>query len=288
MVAELVRHVAGPLADVDALMSSGVDPHLYKPTTSDINAIMRADAVFYSGLKLEGPMQPAFERAAGRGRVVVAVTKDLPQDKIRHSEALEGHPDPHVWMDVALWATCLDPVVETLSKIDPSHAAVYEKNAAAYRKELDSLDGYIRTSLGTIPESQRYLVTAHDAFAYFSRAYGLTVRSVQGITTESEPGVEDVNLLVDFLVEHHIPALFVESSVSPRNLMAVLEGTAKRGAKIEVGGQLFSDAMGTEGTYEGTYVGMLDHNATVITRALHGEAPVGGFQGQLQTTEVSP
>ena len=166
------------------------------------------------------------------------------------------------------------------SQLQPS-SDTFRANADAYRQELKALDDYARTSIQTVPESQRTLVTAHDAFSYFSKAYGIQVKAVQGITTESEPGVEDVNALVNFLVETRIPALFVESSVSDRNLMAVLEGVSQHGGKVSIGGRLFSDAMGGEGTYEGTYVGMIDHNVTSIVRALGGQAPVRGFKGQL-------
>jgi len=281
MVADLARQVAGDEAEVRSLMASGVDPHLYKPTTGDVAEIMRADVVFYNGLMLEGPMQSTFETAATRGRRIVAVAAKLPEDKVRHPKEFEGHPDPHVWMDVALWKECLESVVAELSEADPEHAAAYRANADKYTAELTKLDDYARSVIASIPESKRYLVTAHDAFGYFSLAYKIPVRSVQGITTESEPGVEDVNALVSFLVENHIPALFVETSVSDRNLNAVLEGAQQRGVEVAIGGRLFSDAMGTEGTYEGTYIGMIDHNSTVIARALGGEAPERGMSGKL-------
>ena len=166
-----------------------------------------------------------------------------------------GAPDPHVWMDVALWTQCLDPVVTALCDFAPEHAAEFRANADKYGEELKALDDYARKSMQTIPEQQRTLVTAHDAFSYFAKAYGIKVKSVQGITTESEPGVDDVNTLVTFLVDSKVPALFVESSVSDRNLMAVLEGVARHGGKVAIGGRLFSDAMGEPGTPEGTYEG---------------------------------
>lgn len=281
MVADMVRNVAGDQAEVIALMASGVDPHLYKPTTSDIAEVMRADVVFYNGLMLEGPMQPTFEKAAERGKRIVAVAGKLPEGKVRHPQEFEGHPDPHVWMDVALWQECLEPVVAELSEADPEHASAYRANADKYKAELGKLDEYARRAVGSIPESKRFLVTAHDAFGYFSLAYKIPVRSVQGITTESEPGVDDVNVLVSILVDNHIPALFVETSVSDRNLQAVLEGAKQKGVEVAIGGRLFSDAMGADGTYEGTYIGMIDHNATVMARALGGEAPERGMSGKL-------
>jgi manganese/zinc/iron transport system substrate-binding protein len=285
MVADLARQVAGHEAEVIALMSSGVDPHLYKPTTSDVAEVMRADVVFYNGLMLEGPMEPTFVKAAARGKRIVAVASGLSEEKVRHPEEFEGHPDPHVWMDVTIWRECLESVVKELSEADPTNAATYRSNADRYKQELTKLDDYARRVIGSIPESKRFLITAHDAFGYFSLAYKIPVRSVQGITTESEPGVEDVNSLVTFLVENRIPALFVETSVSDRNLNAVLEGAKHQGVEVAIGGRLFSDAMGASGTYEGTYIGMIDHNATVIARALGGKAPEAGLSGKLAPGE---
>lgn len=281
MVADLVTHVVGTHGTVQTLMSAGVDPHLYKPTTSDIADVQQAQIVFYNGLGLEGPMQPIFERAAGKGQRVIAVADKLGDSDVHRSERFSGHADPHVWMDAGLWSKCLDPVVAALCDAAPEHAAEFRDNAEAYRRELKGLDEYARTAIQTIPEGQRTLVTAHDAFSYFSKAYGMKVRAVQGITTESEPGVDDVNTLVTFLVESRIPALFVESSVSDRNLMAVLEGVKRHGGDVVIGGRLYSDAMGAEGTYEGSYVGMIDHNVTSIARALGGQVPSRGFKGQL-------
>jgi manganese/zinc/iron transport system substrate-binding protein len=172
-------------------------------------------------------------------------------------------------------------VGEALAGFDPEHADGYRERAAAYTTRLEALDAYARQVLGSIPEGQRVLVTAHDAFNYMARAYGLEVRGVQGISTESEAGVKDIEDLVGFLVERRIPAVFVETSVSDKNVRALVEGARARGHQVVVGGQLFSDAMGTAGTYEGTYIGMIDHNVTTITRALGGEAPEHGFQGKL-------
>jgi manganese/zinc/iron transport system substrate-binding protein len=287
MVAELARHVVGTHGNVQTLMSAGVDPHLYKPTTTDVAEIQQADIVFYNGLGLEGPMQPVFERAAEKGQRVIPVAGKLPDSAVHHSEQFSGHADPHVWMDVALWIQCLDPVVSGLCDLSPEHAAEFRANAEKYGEELKALDEYAKKAMQTIPEQQRTLVTAHDAFSYFAKAYGINVKSVQGITTESEPGVDDINSLVTFLVESKVPALFVESSVSDRNLMAVMEGVAQHGGKVSIGGRLFSDAMGADGTYEGTYIGMIDHNVTSIVRALGGQVPAKGFKAQLAETQTA-
>lgn len=284
MVADLVRHVAGSHGQVTALIGSGVDPHLFDATRGHIKKLNEANVVFYSGLMLEGRMQDALKQANRPDRPVVAVTSQLEaedKDYLRSPPNFEGHYDPHVWMDVSAWSRCVDVVVQTLSKLDPSHAAEFQQNAKQYQAELAELDKYIHQAIESIPASQRVLVTAHDAFGYFGRAYGIEVRSVQGVSTESEAGIQDVNRLVDFLVERKLPAIFVESSVSEKNMRAVIEGVQSRGINVQIGGELFSDAMGAEGTYEGTYIGMLDHNATMISKALGGSAAEKGLRGQL-------
>lgn len=282
MVADIVAQVVGDRAEVSSLFGA-VDPHTYEPTAKDIERLLSADAVFYSGLMLEGPTQGALDRAARRGKPVWAVTDCLQQETeyVRYPQGSTSHPDPHVWMDVAAWSRCTAAVAETLAAFDPPGAETYRANAAAYRAELQQLDEFARKSVATIPAPRRYLVTAHDAFEYFSRAYDIPVKSVQGISTESEAGTDDINQLVAFLVTHQVPAVFVESTVNQANLKAVIEGAARRGWSVTVAGELFSDAMGAPGTYEGTYIGMIDHNVTRITRALGGSAPPRGLHGRL-------
>lgn len=281
MVTDIVRKVAGSHADVSGLIEAGVDPHLFKPTRGHIKRLHDADVIFYSGLTLEGRMNETFTQLQRAGKPVFAVTESLDQDYLRSPPDFAGHYDPHVWMDVSAWSQCVAHVSESLAKFDPPNADEYRANAKSYREELAKLDDYVRTVIQSIPESQRVLVTAHDAFEYFSRAYKIDVKSVQGVSTESEAGVLDVNRLVDFLVERKLPAIFVESSVNAKNIQAVIEGAASRDVTVRIGGELFSDAMGSEGTYEGTYIGMLDHNATLIARALGGEAPAKGLNGRL-------
>jgi len=290
MVADIVRHVVGKHGEVTALMGSGVDPHLFKAQRQHVKKLNEADVIFYSGLMLEGRMQDELKHANKPNRPAIAVTnrlETLEKEFLRSPPEFEGHYDPHVWMDVAAWSRCTEQVVETLSSVDPDHAEEYRQNANAYQAELMELEQYVRKVIDSIPQSHRVLVTAHDAFGYFGRAYGIEVRSVQGVTTESEAGVRDVNQLVDFLVESKIPAIFVESSVNEKNIHAVIEGAKSHNVTVQIGGQLFSDAMGTEGTYEGTYMGMIDHNATQIARALGGTAPEKGFRGRLSLHEHS-
>jgi len=281
MLTDIVREVVGDRGEVIGLLSEGVDPHLYKPTREDVKRLTEADVIFYGGLMLEGRMEDSLARLKS-GKPVVGVAESLDPMVLRKPPEFDGHFDPHVWMDVKLWSQCVDTVTKTMRDFDPDHATDFSSRAEAYQQKLVKLDEYVRTSLQSIPEQQRVLVTAHDAFGYFARAYGMEVKSVQGISTESEAGVADVNLLVDFLVEHKIGAIFVESSVSDKSLKAVIEGAGKRDWTVKIGGKVFSDAMGEAGTYEGTYIGMIDHNATTITRALGGQAPEGGFRSTVE------
>lgn len=280
MVADLVRHVGGEPVDVVQMMGSGVDPHLYKATRDDLRRIVAADAVFYSGLMLEGKMIDALVKVA-RTKPVYSVTERLDESLLLEPAEFAGHYDPHVWMDVSLWSRCAGVVADALAEFDPPHADDYQARATEYGEELARLDAYGREVLGSIPSSGRVLVTSHDAFNYFGRAYGLDVQGVQGISTESEAGLQRINELVDRLVDQQVRAVFVESSVPRKNIEALVEGVRARGGEITVGGELFSDAMGATGTYEGTYVGMLDHNFTTVARALGGSAPEGGMQGKL-------
>jgi manganese/zinc/iron transport system substrate-binding protein len=188
-------------------------------------------------------------------------------------------------MDVSKWKKATEAVAGALGEFDPPNAALYRANADAYALELEALDAYARERIASIPGNQRLMITAHDAFNYMGAAYGLEVKGIQGLSTESEAGLHDINALVDLLVERQVPAVFVESSVSDKNVKALVEGAAARGHKVKVGGELFSDAMGPAGTYEGTYVGMIDHNVTVIARALGGDAPERGLNGKLKAEE---
>ncbi|MBE7558985.1 zinc ABC transporter substrate-binding protein [bacterium] len=283
MVGDLVQNVAGARARITQIIGSGVDPHLYNPTRSDVAALLSADVVFYSGLLLEGRMTDTFVKIA-RQRPVYAVTERIAPEYLLPVGS--GHFDPHVWMDVQGWIKALEAVVVALSEFDSAHRAEYEANGKTYRAQLEELDAYARKVLGSIPKPQRVMITAHDAFNYLGRAYGLEVMGIQGISTESEAGLADVNRLVDEIVRRKLPAVFVETSVSDKNVRALIEGARARGHTVAIGGQLFSDAMGAAGTYEGTYVGMIDHNVTTIARALGGSAPPKGMQGKLQDVSL--
>lgn len=280
MVADLVKNVGQEYVDVKQIMGTGVDPHMHKASRDDVVAIMNADVVFYSGLMLEGKMTDTLIKVS-RNKPVYAVTELINEKTLLEPDDFNGHYDPHVWMDVSAWSQCVDAVKDALSQYDPQHADVYEKNAASYKQKLEQLHKYGLETLKSIPEDSRTLITSHDAFNYFGRAYGLDVQGVQGISTESEAGLKRINELVDLLVKKKIKAVFVESSVSKKNITALIEGARAQGHQIEIGGELFSDAMGEPGTYEGTYLGMLDHNITTVARALGGTAPEKGMQDKL-------
>jgi len=280
MVADLVREVGGPHVRVQQLMGAGVDPHLYKVTRDDVRSILQSDIVFYSGLMLEGKMAATLEKI-GRQKPVVAITQRLPKTELLEPDDAAGHFDPHVWMDVRAWEKGVPVVADALAQLDPAHRDEYFQRAASYQQQLIQLDEYARRTIGSIPPEQRILITSHDAFNYFGRAYGLDVRGIQGLSTESEGGLKQVNALVDLMVDRGIQAVFIESSVPRKNIDALIEGARSRGHEVAIGGELFSDAMGEPGTYEGTYVGMIDHNVTLTARALGGEAPPRGMAGRL-------
>jgi len=265
MVADLVRNVGGDRVKVTQIMGEGVDPHLYKASPGDVNLLSGADAIFYSGLHLEGKMADVFVRMA-RKKPTFAVTEYIPEDRVLENP--EGAFDPHLWFDVSLWREAAGVVRDALKAFDPPQAADYQARADAYQAELAKLHEYARTQLATIPKDRRVMVTAHDAFRYFGRAYDVEVKGIQGISTESEAGVKEVNALVNFLVERKVKAVFVESSVSDKNIRALLEGCKARGHTVVIGGELFSDAMGKDGTPEGSYVGMVRHNVDTIVKAL--------------------
>lgn len=284
MITDITKRIAGDRADVHGLMSSGIDPHLYQPTRKDIQSLMKADIVLYSGLHLEGKMIDAFERVSKITKVF-AVTDSLDREQLFSPPEFDGHHDPHVWMDPLAWKQVAQFIHATLVKHDPDSKEHYDANMAQLASEIDALNAYASNALGSIPIEQRVLVTAHDAFSYFGRRYNFQVVGIQGISTESEAGVRDIERIVDLLVTRKIAAVFVETTVSERNIRALIAGANDRGHSVTIGGSLFSDAMGKEDTYEGTYIGMIDHNITLIAKALGADVPDTGMNGQLSGSE---
>ena len=280
MIADTAQAIGGDLVEVKALMGPGVDPHAYRQTRTDILAMSRADLILWNGLYLEAQMEEVLGDLSARVPVR-AVAEIIPAGaRIAHDDYADRF-DPHVWMDPDLWREVVSAIREAMSEVAPEHAAAFAANAEAYANDIDELADYARHILATVPETSRVLVTAHDAFNYFGRAYGFEVIGIQGISTESEAGLNRITELVNLLVGRGITAVFVESSVSDRSIRALIEGAAAQGHDVRVGGELFSDAMGHPGTYEGTYIGMIDHNATVIASALGGSAPDRGMSGKL-------
>ena len=276
MVADLAREVGGDRVDVVGLMGAGVDPHLYKASEGDVGRMAAADLILYNGLHLEGKMVDVLERLGDRA---AAVTDDIDRSQLTSPPAFQGNYDPHVWMDVAMWRDAVGTVADRLAALDSAHAEGYRARAAAYETRLDSLDAWVRTYVERLPADERILVTAHDAFGYFGRAYGFDVHGLQGISTATEAGTADVQNLAAFVAEREVPALFVESSVPARSIEAVREAVRSRGHAVEIGGNLYSDALGGTGSGAEDYVGMIRHNVRTIVDALAKEPVAQRGQG---------
>ena len=268
LVADLVKNVGGEHVEVVALMGPGVDPHLYKATASDITRLQRADVIFYSGLLLEGKLADLFAKLARRQRFVYPVAESIPESDLLEPPEFQGHYDPHVWFDVPLWSKCVETVRDGLAEFAPARAADFRKNAADYQARLVKLHDWATAKARELPAAARVLVTSHDAYNYFGRAYGFQVIGLQGISTVTEAGSADMVKLVDFIKQHKVQAIFVETSVPH----ATIERISKD-AGVKIGGELFSDALGAAGQMEngydvGTYEGMIRHNVNTIVEAL--------------------
>lgn len=267
MIQDAVSNVAGDHADVVALMGPGVDPHLYKATHGDLERLTEADIIFYNGLHLEGKMGEVFEKLS-RLKPVIAVGESIPEEKLRKVPGFQGAYDPHIWFDVSLWKHAVERVSTFMQDYDSANRAEYADRSKKYLQELDSLHQAVRESILEVPGAQRVLITAHDAFGYFGDAYDIEVRGLQGISTLSEFGLRDVTDLVDFIITRKVKAIFIETSVSQKSIEAVVEGCKDKNWDVRIGGSLYSDAMGTEGTREGTYIGMVHANVKKIVEAL--------------------
>jgi manganese/zinc/iron transport system substrate-binding protein len=268
MIAEAAERIGGERVAVTGMMGPGVDPHVYKATEGDVIDLADADLVLYNGLHLEAKLGDVLARIDRR---TAAVTERIPESRLLAPPEFKGLHDPHVWFDVRIWTLAVARVREALVELDPQHAAAYERNAGVYLAELAELDEYVREQAARVPAELRVVITAHDAFNYFGRAYGFDVRGLQGISTASEAGTADIQGLAEFIAERRIPAVFVESSVSPRAIQAVREAVRSRGWDVQIGEQLFSDAMGDPDTPEGTYPGMVRHNVDSIVSGLLAE-----------------
>ena len=263
MIADLVRHIGGDRVVVEQLINRGIDPHLYRPCTDDVRSIVRADIVFFNGVKLEGRMGDVLSNKISNNlRVPVC-------ERIQSIEVSELE-DPHCWMDVQLWMDVAKIIEATLVEFAPEDASIFNANAKSLLAELAALDENAKRWIASIPESQRVLISSHDAFQYFGRRYGIQVEGLQGISTSSEAGLKRVEELVDMLVRLRVPSVFIESSVPEKGVRSLIEGASRKGWDVKMGGTLFTDSMGEEGTDQGTYIGMMNHNFRTITQALGG------------------
>ena len=270
MIGDVASRLGGVHVTVTTLMGPGVDPHLYKASESDVRKLAEADLVLYNGLHLEGKMGDVLVKLA-RTRPVVAVTEDLPREQLREPPEFLGQYDPHVWFDVSLWAEILGPIERELARLDPGHAQDYATRRAELQAEFRGLDAWIKERMSTVPERQRVLVTAHDAFGYFGRRYGMKVVGLQGMSTLAEAGLSDVERVVREILDARVPAIFVESSVPRKSIEAVQAAVRARGFTVVIGGQLHSDALGAAGSPAGTYAGMVRANVETLVAALGGE-----------------
>ncbi|HWN95863.1 MAG TPA: zinc ABC transporter substrate-binding protein [Methylomirabilota bacterium] len=268
MVGDLVKQVGGDRVEVQGLMGPGVDPHLYKATASDVTKLQNADVIFYSGLLLEGKMQDIFSKLARAKKYVYAVTEAIPPDSLLEPPEFAGHYDPHVWFEVPSWKLCVETVVKGLSEYDPASKAYYEQRGVEVKLKMDQLHDWALKRAAELPQEKRILITSHDAFNYFGRAYGFKVVGLQGISTVTESSLADMAKMVEFIKKNNVKAVFVESSVAPTTIKRISED-----AGVKIGGELFSDAMGTPGQIEngydlGTYEGMIKHNLDTVVNAL--------------------
>lgn len=268
MLADLSETIGGERVAVNGLMGPGIDPHLYQASAGDVTLMQKADVVVYNGLHLEGKMGEIFENLSGQGAAVICIEAGLDASKLLAWEEDSAIHDPHIWFDVSLWQAAARTVAEGLSQVDPDGKAAYQANLSAYLKELDETDTYICSRAAELPEAQRVLITAHDAFQYFGKAYGFEVHGLQGISTESEAGTADVRELADFIVERRIKAIFVESSVPPKTIEALQAAVRAKGFEVAIGGELYSDSLGDADSGAGTYILTVKANIDTIVNAL--------------------
>lgn len=269
-IADALANIGGDRINLTGLLGPGVDPHLYVPTEGDVRTFSRANIIFYNGLHLEAQMERVLVQMGTRGTTVVAVGDSLPAEQLLDWDSSAPH-DPHIWNDPLLWSNGVEAIRDALVAADPPNADFYRANTESYLAKIQATHEFIQQQVARIPAERRIMITAHDAFGYFARAYGLQVAGLQGISTESEASVGDIQELGDFIVERQIPALFVETSVSPRNIEALQAYVRDQGHEITIGGTLYSDALGAPDTPQGTYNGMLRHNAETLANALSGE-----------------
>ena len=267
VITDLVENIGGDNVSVAGLMGPGVDPHLYRPSAGDIKKLQNADIVFYNGLDLEGKMGDIFVKIGREGTFVWAVSENIPPESLLSLDG-DGHFDPHIWWDVELWMEAAKVVATGLKEYDPENSQKYDRNLEGYLDQLETLNSINLDKVDSIPQEQRVLVTAHDAFQYFGHAYGFEELAIQGWSTDSKAGVREIQNLADEISKRKIKSIFVETSISPATIEALKAAVQDKGHDVVIGGKLFSDAIGEKGTVEGTYVGAFTHNIDTIVRAL--------------------
>jgi manganese/zinc/iron transport system substrate-binding protein len=268
MITDLVRNIGGDSISVQGLMGSGVDPHLYKASEGDVSKLSNADVVFYTGLHLEGKLVDVFEKM-GNSTNTIALAEVLDKNKLIGSEYFASNYDPHIWFNIQYWKQLTNYLTQELSKLNPENASFFQKNSTRYLLQLDALENDIKKTIATLPKEKRVLVTAHDAFNYFGEAYGFEVVGLQGLSTATEAGVQDVQNLAKLIIDKKVKAIFVETSVPKRTIEALQQAVLSKGFEVAIGGTLYSDALGNAGTEEGTYLGMFRYNVDTIVEALH-------------------
>ncbi len=268
MITDLVKNIGGDSINIQGLMGSGVDPHLYKASEGDVSKLVNADIIFYNGLHLEGKLVEVFEKMGSATKTPIALADAIDKNTLIGSDYFASNYDPHVWFDINYFKQFAEKVSSVLSEKNPENASIYESNKIKYLAELDKLQVEIISKIETLSTEKRILVTAHDAFNYFGKAYGFEVVGLQGLSTATEAGVQDVQKLATFIIEKQIKAIFVESSVPKRTIEALQAAVKSKGHDVEIGGTLYSDALGNAGTLEGTYIGMFDYNVNTIVNAL--------------------
>ncbi|MEC3906425.1 zinc ABC transporter substrate-binding protein [Tamlana sp. 2201CG12-4] len=266
MITDLVKNIGGNHINLKGLMGSGVDPHLYKASEGDVSKLADADIIFYNGLHLEGKLVEVFEKM--KNKKTIAISDALDRNTLIGSEYFASNYDPHIWFNTDYWIQATQFIVKKLAEAIPEQKASFETNGANYIKQLETLKTQIESTIKTLPKEKRILVTAHDAFNYFGKSFGFEVVGLQGLSTATEAGVQDVQKLSAFIIEHNVKAIFVESSVPKRTIEALQAAVNSKGHDVKIGGSLYSDALGDTGTIEGTYIGMFKYNVNTIVNAL--------------------
>ncbi|WP_272150586.1 metal ABC transporter solute-binding protein, Zn/Mn family [Tenacibaculum aiptasiae] len=268
MITDLVKNIGGDKIEVNGLMGAGVDPHLYKASEGDVSKLFNADVVIYNGLHLEGKLEEVFEKMKHQNKKTITVSDIIDKSTLIGSEAFASNYDPHIWFDINNWIKITLYVVDKLSALDSKNAVFYKSNGEEYLNKLKELNQNISAKINELPIDKRILVTAHDAFNYFGRQHKFNVVGLQGLSTATEAGVQDVQKLAKFIIDNDVKAIFVESSVPKRTIEALQEAVKSKGKEVAIGGTLYSDALGNAGTKEGTYIGMYETNVNTIIDAL--------------------